>query len=137
MLSLNCPKCVAVFFFRRGLPHQIFFQVNKIAFGHTWLNSRLHSFTSFSVQLTVYFYRSYLFHFTPHYLHCFFTVVIIMSCNHGLSVTSIAFLFLLPLALMKTYCKLSCLKHLCCIHNFATVQQTLLKSIFKKCLSLC
>ena len=50
-----------------------FYQVNKTALA-IWLNSRLQSFTSFSVQFTVYFYRSYLFHFTPHYLHCFFTV---------------------------------------------------------------
>jgi len=64
-------------------------------------------------------------------------VVIITTCNHGLSVTSIAFRFPLPLVLMKTYCRLSCLKHLCCFQNFATVQQTLLKSVLKKCLSLC
>ena len=108
---------------------QIFFQVNKIAFGNAWLNSRLHSFTSFSVQFTVYFYRSYLLHFTPHYLHCFFTVVIITSCNHRLSVTSIV--FLLPFALMKTYCRLSWLQHRCCFQNVSTVQQTLLKSILK------
>jgi len=106
----------------------MFFQVNKIALGHTWLNSRLHSFTSFSVQFTVYFYRSYLFHFTPHYPHCFFTVVIITSCNHGLSVTSNAFLIPLPFALMKTYCRLSWLKHRYCFQNFTTVQQKLLKS---------
>ena len=56
-------------------------------------------------------------------------VVIITTCNHGLSVTSIAFRFPLPLVLMKTYCRLSCLKHLCCFQNFATVQQTLLKSV--------
>jgi len=69
--------------------------------------------------------------------HCFFTVVIITSCNHGLSVTSLAFLCPLPPALMKTYRRLSWLKHRCCFQTFTTVQQTLLKSIFKKCLSLC
>ena len=37
----------------------------------------------------------------------------------------------------KTYCRLSWLKHRCCFENFTTVQQTLLKSILKKCFSLC
>ena len=106
----------------------LFPKIYKATFGYNWLDTRLHIFDSFWLDVQ-FFTAVILLYYLYSVIYCSFKVVIsviTMSSNYARSVKFTALLFESPFTLMKAYCQLA--ETSCRFQSFTTVEERLLLS---------